>query len=206
MPSRTVSGAATCLLLAVRKSKTKSKSHTKRIRGCLRQSVIVKLEHSLYGDLWRMMASTCPCLAAHRSGVSPVTLGVSLFALPKPCQSRKGQGILGEWDTKNAQKHSPSRERRETASTAMAAFMVWSGLQALQKKPQDLSLAFFWTILQICLTIPTNLLHQLWDSESEVAAPTWPPCEAMSTGVLSGTNRVDKQRDGWANAWAAQRH
>lgn len=43
------------------------------------------------------------------------------------------------------------------------------------------------------------LLYQLCDSESKLAAPTWPPCEAMSTGVLSG-------RDGWASAWAAQRH
>ena len=131
------------------------------------------------------MASTCPCLAAHRSGVSPVTLGVSLFALPKPCQSKKGQGILGVRDAKKT----PSQH----VSTAMAASMVWSGLQALQKKPQDLCTQLG------CFTIPTIYYNQLCDSESKLAAPTWPPCEAMSTGVLSG-------RDGWASAWAAQRH
>ena len=163
-------------------------------------------------SLLRMVASTCPCLAAHRSGVSPVTLGASLFALPKPCQSKKGQcqskkgqGILGARETRLH--NTPPQQGAENAATATAVDLGCR-LFKRSRKTFALSLALFGPFWD--LHYSSYLLYQLWGSESKLAAPTWPPCEAMSTGVLSRTAKLlggwtnSCGRDGWANAWAVQ--
>ena len=102
----------------------------------------------------------------------------------------------------------PSRAQKTLQQRQLLWVDLGCRLFKRSRKTFALSLALFGPFWD--LHYSSYLLYQLWGSESKLAAPTWPPCEAMSTGVLSRTAKLlggwtnSCGRDGWANAWAVQ--
>ena len=156
----------------------KSKSHTKRIRGCLLcracQSVIAKLEHSLYGVWWPRHV-----LAWQRTGAEfhpSHWVYHSLHYLSRATQKRVREFL--ESGTQKTHKNTLPAGRGEKTLQQLWQ-LLWFDLGCRlfkrSRKTSALSLA------RICFAIPTPTLRLwIWGSSTHVATVRghehWCPC------------------------------